>query len=157
MKKTTIVLLVFVTILVVGIFVYFLQSSNESDLEVVKSENTSTTTKTSVRLINYSTYAQQLEKDKVDTFLRSVEAYLSEDKLTKQYSASIRENSLKENNNQPIYSVEFIVDIPEIKRSYKSSISSDSSTGQNTIYTLCLDKSEMIYPDFNCKDDLLDA
>lgn len=74
--------------------------------------------------------------------------------------AIIRESSVKDNynNSTNINSGSFIVDIPSIKHSYLISYewSSDSNninmSGYGAIAS-CLPINELIYDDFNCKDD----
>ena len=53
---------------------------------------------------------------------------------------------------------EFVVDIPSVQQSYLIKFNSDdgsiSSLGGYTVLIYCLSEDKMIYPDFDCKDNL---
>lgn len=64
----------------------------------------------------------------------------------------IRSGSLKVAATGTAKNTRFIVDIPDIKRSYVASLGEDSSTGEQSLYILCPSVDEIIYPSFNCVD-----
>ncbi|MBR2841578.1 hypothetical protein IKE80_02255 [Candidatus Saccharibacteria bacterium] len=71
--------------------------------------------------------------------------------------ATIRENTFKmtklEKDNTSFYSM--IIDIPNLQQSYQIyDVYSSDNEPANRMYVLCLDNpSEIIYPDFQCKDE----
>lgn len=74
---------------------------------------------------------------------------------------NVRENSTinKYYENADMYYASFIVDIPDIEQSYR--VSQVWAGGDDNQYispnintaVVCLDEDEMIYPDFNCRND----
>ena len=154
MKKIIVVVLL-IAVLIIGVITFVSMQNGEQDLVIENntSVNTSDMSK-SLIIDNYNTYKDEVSEADITLFAESVSDYLTIDKLTKQYNAIIRDSSFTDTTDGDIHSISFIVDIASVKRSYKASIGKDASTGQNTLYTLCVDKSEQIYPDFNCMDDL---
>ncbi len=66
------------------------------------------------------------------------------------YNATIRKNSYVDIPSQTGTAVRFLVDIPNIKRTYVVSISRDDEN--DYIDILCPKDSDMIYAPFECKD-----
>ena len=154
MKKIIIAVLL-ISVFIIGVFVFISMQSSEQDL-VIENNTSINTSDVSKSLIidNYNTYKDEVSEADINLFTGSVSDYLTIDKLTKQYNAIIRDGSFTDTTDGDIHSISFIIDIASVKRSYKASIGKDASTGQNTLYTLCVDKSEQVYPDFNCMDDI---
>jgi len=80
------------------------------------------------------------------------------DGIPRNITTIIRDGSFSQTENDGIYATIFIVDIPEIKQSFRieNSFSNRSMSDTNLVdYTTqvwCLDKSELIFGDFDCKD-----
>lgn len=73
------------------------------------------------------------------------------------YNAIIRSGSYKKtysqtDDNTPV--IDFLVDIPDIKRTYKVDYSGGKYSAEHILYILCPDTDEMIYPTFACQDDV---
>lgn len=151
MKKKIIIILVIVCGFSIAIFSLFpktTQDTNQSTNQQNKDQRND-----GIYVKNYQQYSQKIKQSDLISFTDTVVMYLNQDNIHGTYEAQIRENSLKATTNPDGKEVTFILDIPELKRSYKSSVGSSNGSEQNTIYTLCVDKAEAIYPDFNCKDD----
>lgn len=75
---------------------------------------------------------------------------------TTKIAGIVRTDSVKTNNRvEDVKTVRFIVDIPDLKQTYVVSYGTDDSTGEKSIYILCPDKTERIYPEFSCESDIL--
>jgi hypothetical protein len=84
----------------------------------------------------------------------SIDRYIADTPHNTAPIGVVREGSYKKTTTGTTSDIVFLVDIASLKRSYKISYTTDSVEGQNILYTLCPDTSELIYPPFNCKDDL---
>lgn len=70
-----------------------------------------------------------------------------------QYSGVIREGSVKTTTNAAgTPNVNFLVDIPVLKRTYHVSINGNEDSEFNAIYVLCPSVAELTYPAFECSD-----
>jgi cytoskeletal protein RodZ len=124
-------------------------------------DNTSTTTDTTaeqtsdapLEIENFSSY-EDISITTKATIRDAIDHYLADTPHTTDPIGIIRDGSYKKTPDGTITVIEFLVDIASLKRSYKINFSTDSSTDQQTLYTLCPAKNELIYPPFNCKDDL---
>jgi hypothetical protein len=121
------------------------------------SENTTTTTTTTssaaLKISNFSTY-EDIDVTTKATIVSSIDHYIADTSHTTDPIGTIRDGSYKKTVDGTISTIVFLVDIPSLKRSYKINFGTDSSTGQQTLYTLCPTSDELVYPSFNCKDDL---
>jgi cytoskeletal protein RodZ len=139
--------------LIIAIATVFSQLNQPLPSEEPPKENTSSVTDLSLRIDNFSSYP------KIDDSTRtlvtdSIDRYLVAIPHTETPVGSVREGSYKETVDGSVSNTTFLVDIANMKVSYKISIGSDSSTGEKTMYTLCPEAGELIYPPFECKDDL---
>ena len=152
-KKPIYIIISIIVLITFAMFILIRTNSDSSDLEVqdIPSSNQA---KKPLTVTNYSNFRNTINESDLSKFIESVEVYVNKDNLTKSYTAIIREGSVVSTEANEISNTTFIIDIPEIKRSYKADIGKDVSTGQNTLYTLCINESERIYPKFDCKDDL---
>ena len=70
-------------------------------------------------------------------------------------NAIVRQDSITENNDGATYSGSFLVDIEEIKQSYKIQYSwskNNSTVSSYDVVVSCPTKNELIYGDFDCTD-----
>jgi cytoskeletal protein RodZ len=116
-------------------------------------ENTSSLVDLSLRIDNFSSYPKIDDSTKT-LVTEAIDRYLAAIPHTETPIGVIREGSYKETTDGSISNTTFLVDIARMKVSYKISIGSDSSTGEKSMYTLCPEAGELIYPPFDCKDDL---
>lgn len=108
---------------------------------------------------NYDKFIKSLPQDRklaINSTLSNIIKSSSSDIKISTSSATIREKSYTEvyNKSEKTYSSTFIVDIPDIKQSYKVLFiwSKDSSVvlkGDDLIFS-CLTKEQLIYGNFNC-------
>jgi hypothetical protein len=157
MKKKNVICIGAIGLIMGFVFTIFLITSQHKVSTDLTIQNTSVDTSKldkPLTVTNYPVHENTINKQDLEAFLGSVDEYLNDDGFTKSYNATIRDNSINISSSGTISELVFIIDIPAVKRSYKASIGKDSSTGQNTIYTLCLSSDEMKYPYFACKDDL---
>jgi len=106
-----------------------------------------------LRIENFSSYPD-VETSTKTAVTDSLIYYVEGIPHTAELTGVIRDGSYKKTVDGSEVDIAFLVDIANLKRSYKISFISDSSTGRRTLYTLCPLDSELIYPAFNCKDDL---
>lgn len=88
------------------------------------------------------------------TIANSINRYLANVARTSTPIGVLREQSYKKTVNGSVTNITFLIDIANLKRSYKISIGKDTSTTENSMYILCPSSEELIYPAFDCKDDL---
>jgi hypothetical protein len=118
---------------------------------------------TTVTIGNYNDYIKNLpnsERAKIESALYSVINMNTDGDTPNISDALIRQNSYEQTTKDGTFTSIFIVDIPSIRQSYKlTNYYSPPEPGQKssydyTILATCLDKSDLIYGDFNCKDRL---
>ncbi|MGV9002148.1 MAG: hypothetical protein ACOH18_04335 [Candidatus Saccharimonadaceae bacterium] len=140
---------VFIIAIIVVTFMYFNQKNSAQD--------------DGIRINNYSNYVKNLsssERKAIETTLYNTVLMNGSDakKISTIKDAEIRSSSYQQSSKDNIYSTNFIVDIQSIKQSYKiedrysSQKREDSGLYDYTTLVLCLDKSDLIYGDFNCQD-----
>lgn len=106
--------------------------------------------------------AQNLPKEEILNIQRQIGYTLRLNKVSGDHGdIIIRKNSYRQtmtNADKLIYQTDFIIDLPKVKQSYqvKDSYSplpaETSGLYDYTTLILCLDKSQLIYGDFNCND-----
>ncbi len=106
--------------------------------------------------------AQNLPREEILNIQRQIGYTLRLNKVSGDHGdIVIRKNSYRQtmtNADKLIYQTDFIIDLPKIKQSYqvKDSYSplpaETSGLYDYTTLILCLDKSQLIYGDFNCND-----
>ena len=146
-NKKQIIMLIISFLCLVGllsVIYYFQNNSNQISItntdKYLKSIPNSRKNDLSKAIYSQLKYMRQLNNYKNDTVIRS-ESYIEKyDKDTNTYASN------------------FIIDIPSIKASYRIGLawSKDSKvilSGSNLSFS-CVEKSEIIYKDFNCKKSL---
>ncbi len=106
--------------------------------------------------------AQNLPREEILNIQRQIGYTLRLNKVSGGHGdIIIRKNSYRQtmtNADKLIYQTDFIIDLPKVKQSYqvKDSYSplpaETSGLYDYTTLILCLDKSQLIYGDFNCND-----
>ena len=106
--------------------------------------------------------AQNLPREEILNIQRQIGYTLRLNKASRDHGdIIIRKNSYRQtmtNADKLIYQTDFIIDLPKVKQSYqvKDSYSplpaETSGLYDYTTLILCLDKSQLIYGDFNCND-----
>lgn len=106
--------------------------------------------------------AQNLPREEILNIQRQIGYTLRLNKVSGDHGdIIIRKNSYRQtmtNADKLIYQTDFIIDLPKVKQSYqvKDSYSplpaETSGLYDYTTLILCLDKSQLIYGDFNCND-----
>ena len=106
--------------------------------------------------------AQNLPREEMLNIQRQIGYTLRLNKVSGDHGdIIIRKNSYRQtmtNADKLIYQTDFIIDLPKVKQSYqvKDSYSplpaETSGLYDYTTLILCLDKSQLIYGDFNCND-----
>jgi len=144
-----------VVVAIIGIAVTLLLTSHKEAKTPDTSVNTSSQNTSSAPLTikNFSSY-EDLSVTTKNTIIGAIDHYISDTPHHTAPVGVIREGSYKKTESGTITNIVFLVDIASLKRTYKINFGTDSSTGQQTLYTLCPSSDELIYPAFNCKDDL---
>ena len=106
--------------------------------------------------------AQNLPREEILNIQRQIGYTLRLNKVSGDHgNIIIRKNSYRQtmtNADKLIYQTDFIIDLPKVKQSYqvKDSYSplpaETSGLYDYTTLILCLDRSQLIYGDFNCND-----
>lgn len=106
--------------------------------------------------------AQNLPREEILNIQRQIGYTLRLNKVSGDHGdIVIRKNSYRQtmtNADKLIYQTDFIIDLPKVKQSYqvKDSYSplpaETSGLYDYTTLILCLDKSQLVYGDFNCND-----
>lgn len=106
--------------------------------------------------------AQNLPREEILNIQRQIGYTLRLNRVSGDHGdIIIRKNSYRQtmtNADKLIYQTDFIIDLPKVKQSYqvKDSYSplpaETSGLYDYTTLILCLDKSQLIYGDFNCND-----
>ena len=106
--------------------------------------------------------AQNLPREEILNIQRQIGYTLRLNRISGDHGdIIIRKNSYRQtmtNADKLIYQTDFIIDLPKVKQSYqvKDSYSplpaETSGLYDYTTLILCLDKSQLIYGDFNCND-----
>lgn len=107
----------------------------------------------SLQIKNFSSYPDISDATKT-TIKESVNRYLEDIPRTSAPVGVIRDGSYNKTTSGSMSNIVFLLDIASLKRSYKIDLGTDSSTGEQSLYTLCPSSTEAIYPPFDCKDDL---
>ena len=134
-----------------------------SSLFIQTPTNNSSTTEqdSSLNEVVYITSLKGHKDDLNDSQIDSIQSTLygivraSEADSKTYYEGVIREGSYKRtNSDSSLYSVSFITDIPDIKKSWRVQYNADSqgADGSTPVIVSCLDDKEMIYGEFDCKD-----
>lgn len=142
---TTIFLFIFITCLI--IFIAFYNNSHDYKITITNldeyTKNMPSSTKNNIYEAVYRAVETNSDKDVASISLMN---------------ATLRENTFKEtyNKNTSVYSGEFIVDIEEVKQSYRIYYDWTSNNKSSTLISsygasaTCLKMSDMIYPFFKC-------
>ena len=115
-----------------------------------------------ISITNNDKYLKSIPDSIKKELYQSLYVKIKDDNKLNTYKSDtiIREKSFSEkfNKNTKIYNDIFIIDIPSIKESFKIHLSwSPDSTvdlGYEYLNFSCLEKSEVIYNDFNCEKSL---
>jgi hypothetical protein len=138
------------TLLIVALGIVGLFSSSKS------STSSSTATQTTPAATPVSLTIESFAKDTgiyTASVQKSIEsALLAKISSTTSLTGHVRSGSLIVTATGTAKNTRFIVDFPDIKRSYVASLGEDSSTGEASLYILCPAANELIYPSFNCVD-----
>jgi len=150
--KTKIAIIVIAAVLFVGIIIL---------VAVLNSQNQYGN---SITINNFESTVKNISKERRDSIgamlYNTVKSNsISEDVIKKISDANIRKDSAVQNydSNLKVYSGSFIVDIESVKQSYliQYTYSPSSNTADisgNPTAVVCLDKSQLLYGDFACKD-----
>ncbi len=141
------------------------RSGSRSDLSSTSSSRSSNSNEIApedypVKKLNQ--VAQNLPREEILNIQRQIGYTLRLNKVSGDHGdIVIRKNSYRQtmtNADKLIYQTDFIIDLPKVKQSYqvKDSYSplpvETSGLYDYTTLILCLDKSQLIYGDFNCND-----
>jgi hypothetical protein len=154
-KKFIIGFLIFIALCIATLAVVVLTHKDTTQPPVTDTPS-QTTSDAPLKIENFSSY-EDINITTKSTIVDAIEHYISDTPHTSDPIGVIREGSYKKTTNGSITNIVFLVDIASLKRTYKIDFGTDSSTGQNTLYTLCPSTNELIYPPFNCKDDLSES
>lgn len=111
-----------------------------------------------VKISNYSDYVKNIpntEKSKLEENLNiTVNLNIDKEKIPDGTNAVIRKNTYKQDLSEGVHTTSFIVDIENIKQSFKltNRYSSDGLVSDYTHTVDCLDREYVIYTEFKCKD-----
>jgi hypothetical protein len=152
-KKFIIGLLAVVVIIggIAAAAILMIRDSKKTDRPVDAAPQT--TSSSPLRIENFSSYPD-IDITTKATITESIGHYIADVPHKSDPIGVIREGSYKKTGDELASNITFLVDIASLKRSYKIDLGSNLSTGENSLYTLCPAEGELIYPAFNCKDDL---
>lgn len=137
-------------------------SSSSSSTSGDRSSNSNEITPEDYPVKKLDQIAQNLPREEILNIQRQIGYTLRLNKVSGDHGdIVIRKNSYRQtmtNADKLIYQTDFIIDLPKVKQSYqvKDSYSplpaETSGLYDYTTLILCLDKSQLIYGDFNCND-----
>ena len=137
-------------------------SSSSSSTSGSRSSNSNEITPEDYPVKKLDQVAQNLPREEILNIQRQIGYTLRLNKVSGDHGdIIIRKNSYRQtmtNADKLIYQTDFIIDLPKVKQSYqvKDSYSplpaETSGLYDYTTLILCLDKSQLIYGDFNCND-----
>lgn len=137
-------------------------SSSSSSTSGGRSSNSNEITPENYPVKRLDQVAQNLPREEILNIQRQIGYTLRLNKVSGDHGdIIIRKNSYRQtmtNADKLIYQTDFIIDLPKVKQSYqvKDSYSplpaETSGLYDYTTLILCLDKSQLIYGDFNCND-----
>lgn len=137
-------------------------SSSSSSTSGGRSSNSNEITPEDYPVKKLDQIAQNLPREEILNIQRQIGYTLRLNKVSGDHGdIIIRKNSYRQtmtNVDKLIYQTDFIIDLPKVKQSYqvKDSYSplpaETSGLYDYTTLILCLDKSQLIYGDFNCND-----
>ena len=137
-------------------------SSSSSSTSGGRSSNSNEITPEDYPVKRLDQVAQNLPREEILNIQRQIGYTLRLNKVSGDHGdIIIRKNSYRQtmtNADKLIYQTDFIIDLPKVKQSYqvKDSYSplpaETSGLYDYTTLILCLDKSQLIYGDFNCND-----
>lgn len=136
--------------------------SSSSSTSVSRSSNSNEITPEDYPVKKLDQIAQNLPREEILNIQRQIGYTLRLNKVSGDHGdIIIRKNSYRQtmtDADKLIYQTDFIIDLPKVKQSYqvKDSYSplpaETSGLYDYTTLILCLDKSQLIYGDFNCND-----
>ena len=136
--------------------------SNSSSTSGSRNSNSNEITPEDYPVKKLDQIAQNLPREEILNIQRQIGYTLRLNKVSGDHGdIIIRKNSYRQtmtNADKLIYQTDFIIDLPKVKQSYqvKDSYSplpaETSGLYDYTTLILCLDKSQLIYGDFNCND-----
>ena len=137
-------------------------SSSSSSTSGGRSSNSNEITPEDYPVKKLDQVAQNLPREEILNIQRQIGYTLRLNKVSGDHGdIVIRKNSYRQtmtNADKLIYQTDFIIDLPKVKQSYqvKDSYSplpaETSGLYDYTTLILCLDRSQLIYGDFNCND-----
>ena len=137
-------------------------SSSSSSTSGGRSSNSNEITPEDYPVKRLDQVAQNLPREEILNIQRQIGYTLRLNKVSGDHGdIVIRKNSYRQtmtDADKLIYQTDFIIDLPKVKQSYqvKDSYSplpaETSGLYDYTTLILCLDKSQLIYGDFNCND-----
>ena len=137
-------------------------SSSSSSTSGGRSSNSNEITPEDYPVKKLDQVAQNLPREEILNIQRQIGYTLRLNKVSGDHGdIIIRKNSYRQtmtNADKLIYQTDFIIDLPKVKQSYqvKDSYSplpaETSGLYDYTTLILCLDRSQLIYGDFNCND-----
>lgn len=137
-------------------------NSSSSSTSGSRSSNSNEITPEDYPVKKLDQIAQNLPREEILNIQRQIGYTLRLNKVSGDHGdIIIRKNSYRQtmtNADKLIYQTDFIIDLPKVKQSYqvKDSYSplpaETSGLYDYTTLILCLDKSQLIYGDFNCND-----
>lgn len=162
MSRRTILLIAGITVVIIlGIVATFALTNKTGDTDEAVSRQDAVPKDLEdpqpLKIDNFYNYPG-IDSETRDVVEYSINNYL-QDYTSKSVSpiGLIRDGSYKESTKGTTSHMEFLVDIENMQRTYKVTFDSDTSTGEDIMYTLCPTEKELRYAPFNCKDDLTDA
>lgn len=144
MKK--IIIIISIVLFLGAVVVLLLINNNSMD------SNNQTAAEKDFTLVNTEKYSDRLNA----TFLSSIQNAIYdkiEDRINSNTTGVIRDGSIESTSDKDALTIQLIVDIASLKESYVVSYGSDSSTGESSLYILCPDDKDLIYPKFECVSD----
>ncbi len=136
--------------------------SDSSSTSSSRSSNSNEITPEDYQVKKLDQIAQNLPREEILNIQRQIGYTLRLNKVSGDHGdIIIRKNSYRQtmtDADKLIYQTDFIIDLPKVKQSYqvKDSYSplpaETSGLYDYTTLILCLDKSQLIYGDFNCND-----
>ncbi len=145
-KKLFVLVAIFLaTVILIG-FVFFFNKPKSSAPEQKKTVAPFTITGLETEEYGFSTNTQK-------SITGSIKNFLVADKInTTNIAGKVREGSYSKESVNGGTTVNVLIDIPSIERSYKASLSRDAD-GYGGLYITCPTPDELIYEPFDCKDD----
>lgn len=150
-KKLILIILV---LLVIGSVIIVAFSLKNDDVSIKGVDKSQAETK-DVDVTNLDSYSDRIGEGYRSDIREMLYTYLklSGADISAAPSGVIRDGSYQSNTNEYGEVMSFLVDFPDLKRSYKVVFSNDTS-GYKAVNIICPPATEMIYDEVECKDSI---